>query len=143
MTTININEKRTPFRPPFLNKHLIEQRIQTIERKSSLDKGEENECQLVQLPNFLAALFSSKCIGGEDIEHVASKEQYQEIERIMETFYNITSETILDSHNEYQKLHDKGLEMVKANNKSSLNSVDACSDIINNILMSKLDISIQ
>mgnify|MGYP006893280338 CR=1 FL=1 len=54
--------------------------------------------ELPELPNFLSALFDVSSISEQ---FVVTKTQYREIEQIMESFYSITSDKVLDENNDY------------------------------------------
>jgi hypothetical protein len=89
----------------------------------------------IPLPNFFSALFRTTEVDNDNT--IANKAQYKEIEQIMEQFYNITSELMLDQNNDYIWLSNKAQELRTNTNKNSLTSVSACSDFVNRVLISQ------
>ena len=94
----------------------------------------------VAFPNFLKSIFS---IREKDEEFLASKGEIEEVQKVFNSYYNITDESVLDSKNTFLNFIHRAQENRAKASKQSLTTVSACSDEINKVLMSQHQVWVQ
>ena len=87
-----------PFHPPFFKLRNNSTKPSADEDQSSLQPDTDADV----LPNFMDAIFVDPTTNT-----IATAEQYKQLEEILETFYSIKADSVLDGENEnYQCMHN-------------------------------------
>jgi len=87
-----------------------------------------------QMPDFHNALFN---VNEEGEEFIAKDEQVRQVTAILHDFYSALPDEEIDRNNRIMNHMSRSSETRKKHNKQSLTTVDACSQMINNVLISQ------